>query len=98
MAQTPHASLMTARVGTVRVLSKSSPEREAFMRRFQMCAVVMTVALTGMLSAQAMKIANLDDYKKAMQSLGTNVQAAQKGLASGATADAKTAVGNAKTT
>ena len=66
------------------------------MRRFQMCAAVMAVAFVGVLSAQAMKITNLDDYKKAMQAIGASFGGSMKAAGSGDMAGAKASVATAK--
>lgn len=67
------------------------------MRRISMCAVALAVAMAGTIgSAQAIKVTNLDEYRKAMQAVAGGFGGANKALASGAVADAKTGVANAK--
>ena len=69
------------------------------MRRFLMCAAVLTVAWAGSVGyAQMMKVTNVEEYKKAMQAIGGSFGGANKAIASGAMADAKTQLATAKMT
>ena len=65
------------------------------MRRVVICAAVLVLAYVGISSAQAMKVTNLDDYKKAMQAIGGGFGGAMKALGSNDTAGAKTGVASA---
>jgi cytochrome c556 len=66
------------------------------MRRVVMCAALLAIAFVGALSAQTMKVTNLDDYKKAMQAIGAGFGGSMKALGSGDTASAKMGVASAK--
>src|SRR5258708_39127832 len=73
--------------------------KEALMRRFLMCAAVLSVAWAGSVGhAQIpqMKVTNADDYSKAMKAIGAAFGGANKAIASGAMADAKAGVATAK--
>ena len=69
------------------------------MRRFLMCAAVLSVPLAGAVGyAQATKIASPEDYDKAMKTIGPAWQATNKAIMSGALADAKTSLATARST
>ena len=59
------------------------------MRRFLMCAAVISLAWAGLVGAQ-MKITTPEEFEKAMLAIGGAFGSVNKALASGATADAKT--------
>lgn len=67
------------------------------MRRFAICTAVLVMTMAGAVGyAQATKVTNLDEYRKAMLAVAGGFGGANKALASGAVADAKTGVANAK--
>lgn len=67
------------------------------MRRFQVCAVAAAVVWAGSVGfAQTSKLTTMESYAACMKAIGASFGAANKAVASGAMADAKTEVGKAK--
>ncbi|MBM3778913.1 MAG: cytochrome c [Acidimicrobiia bacterium] len=66
------------------------------MGRFLAGVAVLSVVLAGSIGHAQMKVANLDDYRKAMQAIGGAVGGANKALQGGMMADAKKALAAAK--
>jgi hypothetical protein len=59
--------------------------------------VYVAVAAAGTIGYAQTKVTNLDEYRTAMRTIGGGVGGAAKAMQSGAMADAKTGIGNAKT-